>query len=528
MTNKSNYFIVFGGIILISLVVLCLSFYMVKNTYPILHGDEVFTFGSSNSQNGCIIEIPLNKWSDRKIWDDYMGMSSVEMDKGINVKQVVSNQAADVHPPIYYILFRVVSCIVGKTSVNMGYYINVAILICCIPVLWGIARKLIDVENELKRNMGALISTIICTTCFGLLQQILFIRMYPLLIFFSLLDVLIHLELEKQTDNKRDEIALVLAVLAITIAGSLTHYYYLIFAFFESLWFVLLVLHTQRLKGVKKTILYSIVRGGAVLLAWRIYRPMSEHLLRSSYSNAAKDKAFELKDVPQLIKNVIGIFTSNYVNAVSIVIVLLLCGFFYRKINKEMGLLTITSICYLITVARVSPGQAERYFVTGYVMLLVVLSAGSLNALARLPQKRTAFLTFSLVLSAQTILMFCNGDVNPVYKRESKACCDVLQPYSNEQCIYISDGDNSIHSWDVLHSYNELYVFDRTFYTSYSNLNEIKWEEEFDVDKGIVVFVDSSINNDDALDYVTERMNKSKEQITLLYNHFAANAYIIS
>ncbi len=518
---KQSY--IWAGILAITLLVIIVNVYVINKTYPVLHGDEVFTFGSSNSQTSCILDIPLNQWSGRDIWDEYMGLNGIDRSNGLNLSQVVNNQAADIHPPVYYIIFRALSYALGKTSTKMGYYLNVFIFLCCIPLFFLISREMIELENTLTRDIGALISTLVCSVNWGVIQQILFIRMYPLLILFSMLDLALHIKLKGQKDNKKMKKILLFAILAVTVLGSLTHYYYLVFAFFESLFYLVL---TTRKETLRSNIIYSIIRGGAVLLAWRIYRPMSGHLFHSYYSEAAVDKAFELKDLPGLIRNIFWIFNKNYVEIVSVVIVILLGVLIVRIINSKMLFLSFTALCYLGVVAKVSPGQAERYFVLGYTTLLIVLSSLLICILAKVSKGKNIFLVIAFVLLVRTLLLFGKGDVNPDYKKEIWRYCEKIQPFMDEQCIYLSDGENEIHNWDALLSYNELHMFKKVYYSSFFNMNDINWEDDFDLSKKLVVLVDHSIDEEKALNQIL--FMTGKNDATLLYNHMAADAYIIS
>ena len=226
------YFIVLLGLLLIVL------FGNVKEGYFI---DELYSYGLSNAEYKTdisdydIYNIEIKK-SDESPFFKYMTVGENER---FNYISVYKNQIRDVHPPFYYMILNTV-CSLTPNVFNKwsGICINLAIYIGIMLIFYTICKEVYQNKNL------SLIACLVYTISAASIGMNIYIRMYSLLTFFTLLYLLLHIFMLKKEFNIKH----LFLVGLVCFLGTITQYYFLITSFFISAIFVLILFSRHEFK----------------------------------------------------------------------------------------------------------------------------------------------------------------------------------------------------------------------------------------------------------------------------------------
>lgn len=158
-------------------------------------------------------------WVSGQYFMDYIAASE---SNNFNYISVYYNQRGDVHPPLYYIVLHTVCSIFqGVFTKWFGLGINFVFMILAMLLLYRTARKYLGGE------VVALCSVAVYALSSGCMTNVVFMRMYVMLTFFMIAACLVHLRIvhnDFQVDKKERWL-----LLAVTLGGFLTQYYYVFF-----------------------------------------------------------------------------------------------------------------------------------------------------------------------------------------------------------------------------------------------------------------------------------------------------------
>lgn len=186
--------------------------------------DEVYTFGLSNSRFAPFLFDLRGGEIDHTVFtrEELLDYMLVTGDEGFDVASVYDNQVHDVHPPLYYWLFNFVSTLAkGRYSMWPGLLLDLVLYLLCVGALYALARRL--GAGRLPAAAAALL--------YGLshigLSTMLMIRMYVLL---ALLSVVLALLIAELMREFRPRLCVLVALTL--LAGLMTQYYFVFYAFF--------------------------------------------------------------------------------------------------------------------------------------------------------------------------------------------------------------------------------------------------------------------------------------------------------
>ena len=190
--------------------------------------DEIFTFGLSNSYFYELFSSQYDKWHPSS---DYFEFLTVNNTDKFRFDSVYYNQTQDVHPPLYYKIFHAVSSFLPNTfSKWIGIGINIVFYLLICLILYYLMNHLV------KNKWVSLLAVALWGFSIGAISSVMFIRMYTMLTFGTILFTYIAILFLQSKEIKLKNL---LAIYGISLVGILTQYYFLIAAFFIS--FVLCV-----------------------------------------------------------------------------------------------------------------------------------------------------------------------------------------------------------------------------------------------------------------------------------------------
>lgn len=184
------------------------------------HVDELYSFGLANSY-GNPFPNAINQWLSGKYYHDYL---STDWQHRFNYLAVYRNQVQDVHPPFYYFLLHTIASLFpGSFNKWIGLSLNLVIQTISLSSMILIGRQISD-----KRQLPYFMA-ILWAISVGGLNTVLFIRMYSLL---TCMGLLLLYQLLKLIDKSSSPLTRFLTISLIVFFGSLTHYYFIIYAGF--------------------------------------------------------------------------------------------------------------------------------------------------------------------------------------------------------------------------------------------------------------------------------------------------------
>lgn len=392
LKEKCIYNIIFLLIILVQVLIII----HYGNRKITLFIDEIWTFNLANSYYAPFIGDAsnyFNKWLNASFWQSSIAVSA---DHQFCYSSVFYNQAQDVHPPLYYIIINTIcSFFPGQFSKWFGIVPNILFFIIIQMVLYTTAKKIFD------HKWSALLVCLFYGFSWGNINNIIFIRMYTLLTLFSILSFYYHLKLINEYNIKN----LMLGLLCVLL-GILTQYYFLIYQFFMSLFFVITLI---KKKEYQKIVEYC-VGYSAIFISIFIMFPASIHQIFSKSGYRGQEAFYNLKNTHFIdriaeFSHVINFdLFGNYLKLILILLIIILfihfiLTFYNIKVEKTavrykylmkftvkqpvipinitdntliIAMAIITSLGYFSIVSKIAPYYTTRYLVIIYPLISLI------------------------------------------------------------------------------------------------------------------------------------------------------------
>ena len=288
-----------GFVILTALQILTMVYF--GNVKSGMHEDEYYSYYSTNRTNGFYY--PDREWvSSQDILREFV----VEEGTGFDFAKVKLSQSWDVHPPLYYYLLHIACSLTPNLFskwqgliVNMAAFAMGQILLVCLVLM--MCRHL-GCSSRSCRS-AALWTAGLWGFCPAAISMVMFIRMYSWLTALVLLSAILHVRMAglmmyEPVHTKAKSILLFIASGLVTLAGFLTHYYFLVYLFFEGIWTLILCL---RRKKIKTAFAYTAVQTAALSLAVLYYPACLSHIFRGYRGRQAQEALLDLKSLQERI-----------------------------------------------------------------------------------------------------------------------------------------------------------------------------------------------------------------------------------
>ena len=216
-----------------------------------LFGDEFFSYARANARlryipAGAEIPDPASYFQ-----------SFLAVDRPFIYGTVIEREAGNVHPPLYFILLHTVcSFFPGSFSVFFAGAVNMLFAVLSVFVLHSLLKRFaLPLRTRAVLLLGIVISP-------GILINGSFLRMYVMLGFFMLSLSCLFL-----SGRKRDLLYYILLFLTV-FGGIMTHYHFLIFLFFASAVYLVILLREKRFHEIGFHALTVAAAGGVSLLCF--------------------------------------------------------------------------------------------------------------------------------------------------------------------------------------------------------------------------------------------------------------------
>ncbi len=454
----------YGAFLLVLLVIagVCLLFSHRKAGMFI---DEIYTYGLSNSHyapyltdaaGGTLRDQTLT----RQDLLDYVTVG----DEGVDLASVVYNQVRDVHPPLYYWLFHLVSALTPHTfSKWTGLALDGLIYLWACLLLYRLVMTLF----ESRYNAAATVALYGLSTI-GLSTMVM-IRMYVLM---TALTVLLALQVAQLVKKPRPALY---PLIGLTIfLGLMTQYYFVFYAFFLCAGYVFWALIRKQYKSLGLFVLCAFAGVGLLVLCFPacLDQLFAEKLvsggnaLENLQNTASYSARFDHLIRPLRLKY---LKAARY-TALALLPLLLLCCRRVWRAGKEKRLHIAPTLLILLPafvtlplVIIISPVSMNRYFYNLIPILLLGVSLLLHLLEEALGEVRYAELgKNAAVLAILALALWEARTIPPDYLYPQYRDYDAaLAPYASGPCVYMTDDYFAPVTQDLL----QLLSFDDLFLT---------------------------------------------------------------
>ena len=499
-------------VLLVILIGICVLALLISQKQGFFE-DEYYSYTLSNGP-GMIIEFEQGKYyfpAETPYVNSMMPRSAFDL------THVWINQANDVHPPMYYLLFYLVS--LGYSAFSDSFSVIPPALINCvfyagsIYLLWHFAKEYIG--NATLR----LLMVIYASFCPAVLSIATLFRMYTMCMFLCLLLVYIL---------SKKEINLVQFFFCL-LCGILTHYYFAVFAAFSCL--VRLVQLIWE-KNYRKTGLYTIAGLASVAASFMLFPAMADHIFfgyrgQQSVDNLLDSAARSFSEYLSGYSRIISFEILGGGGIILVLIILIITMLFKPTARKQFSekqhlflLLAIPAFSYFILVSKISISINTRYMCLLYMSVILLLMLvtdicfDSFSYIGRL-------IVCALILF--TITASWHFEPWEYLRRDKKEVFNLAETqYANLDCIVLYD-----MQWKTVSTFSEVQAYNGVQFFEYANNTYVVEDLLYRTHNGDNVIVLSACDESNT-DAVIKSFKDAGLNVEYLYSDSIADSFIIS
>lgn len=497
-SNDYRFWIVFTGTI-IPLFVMALYIGFQKEGY---HMDELYSYGLANSTQ---FSFPgeNNNWVGVDYFYDFLNVNRGER---FHYQSVIQNQINDVHPPLYYMVIHTVSSFFPDLfSKWIGIGVNIFFYLGTVGLISLTVRKI------LENKWIGLITGVFWGVSIGALSSIVFIRMYTMLTFFCMLFFYFLVGVFKNESLTWKKLGLIIGTI---ILGTLTQYFFLIYAFFVVAT-ACIILFIQ--KEWKKSLLIGCTSLIGVILSFLIFPSALSHMLEGDRGTEATENIQLLNwdsSFFQMINR--DLFTGRFF--LIVIGLLLFCVLTVLLKRKNTGLFTkrkepldsaifiilafVPSISYVLLVQQIAPYQSERYILNVYPSIIILLTMLIYITAREIPSFNNwkASLLSAVIAAVIVILGILTQPINFLYEGHEEIK-EELRSYEDTDTLVISSAfwrtNSNIQLYLELGAIYRMHSNDGTFPT-------LPEEERLYSSNELLLFLDQDFSEDSDLERILE------------------------
>jgi hypothetical protein len=222
--KKHRYTLVLIAIIVAGTGIMLLN---CAKKYGVLFVDEDWSYAYANSRESIRLNNLAYSWMNATVLKNYI---TVQEDERFSYDIPYNNSSHDAHPPLYsFLLHTICSFFPNTYSKWYGFSINIIFYIGTIIILYLLSDCLFLSKKK------AILATLIWAFSLGAISSVLFIRLYMMLTFFTLLSLFFTIKYFIEQKN----VYLIYLFISYFLAG-MTQYFFWLFAFFLILIFFFL------------------------------------------------------------------------------------------------------------------------------------------------------------------------------------------------------------------------------------------------------------------------------------------------
>ena len=507
---KENLFLLCAALASFLIIFMCI--FAAFHNYG-MEGDEVFSYISATSEGGfkkvCFLEDQT--WYEAEYFRNALTATGKEC---FNIKMVAENQAMDSHPPLYYIFLNLIcSFLEGKFSPWIGIGLNIFFLLFV-----GMGLFLLIDYFIKNKYLSLAMSTIFCGSYLAI-EMTLFIRMYVLLMAFVLFESWYLLRLydrllvseEMSVKKIRKTYG---SMMLLTVAGALTHYYFLVYLCLISVLFVFGLFIHKKYRDIFRFIGTMALSGIFYIIIW----PASlEHLFFKYRGREAVYKFIKgstlFGEVTAMLRSFNERMFKGWLPLIIVTLTIVTVVLFVKKKIKsdcvKKGILySLPALIYFFGISKASPFVTIRYIspVAAIIFTLVVVWAKVLIGKMCLDGKKKQFGYILLCLCMfMTCFYFQQKPVKEAYFLEEKKIVDRIIADDTDYCVYVT-GDE--YNWKMWENYVDYPEFKGLYFIDGLSRKPIT-DDKLLGQESLLIYVDTSLDLEEIKTYLQKYLNVS-------------------
>ena len=425
----------------------------------------------------------------------------------------------DVHPPLYYLLLRIVCNFnIDEFSIFPGTILNIIFFVVASIILFLIAKDIF------KSPYYALLVCFISGFSLANIETVMYVRMYELLVLNILMLLYWHIRKSKVKQLTFKDIML-LYIMVIT--GFLTHYYYLIIVV---ILFIMYSISYIKRKEYKNMYIYISTLMASGITGILIFPYSIHHILFSYRGQEVTSNLFDVSAILYKIKENIILIDREIFQGYGYIVVLLftiLCVVWLvskrKKIdnnkNEEIKYVSIPMAVYLVFSIMCSPYIDLRYLMPVILLIFFSLIYVFCDILKNIISKRKMFFVL-LIISicfAITVIPKLSNNLY-TYKGQGKVLKYLENEINNKPMVYIYE-DYSAQYNKIMECYEALTKIDQTYIMSKEkfSINNLKnIIRNVDTKNGIVIMMHFAYEEEILGEILNSKMYKEANIIGML------------
>lgn len=429
---KTNIEIICFALVLIVALGANIHFAQTKES---LFCDEIYSYGLSNSVEYPFLDVESSTamsennsgWVTSDYFTNYLVVHEWER---TSYKQVWTNQAADTLPPFYYmILHFVCSLFPGIISKWEGLAINFLFFGVALFYLWRLTAKHVDT----KYALAACAAWAFSAAC---INTVTYIRMYAMLacIVLIFLDFFSGIIMQQHRITLYQYVKLIL----ILIAGTLVHYYFLIFVAIIAIQYFIYLLLTKHFRQILVYATAFLIAAVGIVV---IFPPITKQFIGYRGTESLNNFFSKANGFIGYYNNLNDTFFGGFLPVIILMLIIitvktLVEGIQHRSITeKQMSARMICAavVLYILVVAKIAPfsdREGNRYL----YMIYPVIAFLMVYICCYIPKKVRFAVLFSMCLwigfdtarSENILFQYQDTDI----------LTDIIAKDEGEDCIY--------------------------------------------------------------------------------------------
>lgn len=389
------------------------------------------------SYQADVYEEPV--WISREEFQAYV--TTGQRDR-FNLISVYFNVKDDNHPPVHFMLLHLISSVFpGTVSVWFGCIINLCTLvgICACMMAGG---TLLERHGVLPEGMGkkwGILAAVFYGFSAGAVATTLLIRMYGLMTFCCVLTLYFHVKkwLEGSFDKKNK------GLIAITIIGFLTQYFFLFYCILLAVVTVVLLWTKKRIPELKRYIRSMIIAAalGVCLFPFAVADVLSSGRGVEALQNLGNGWMDFFSRIGTfgtiLLESCFGNFWLGLVLLTAIAVAGI-CGLVRSKTTGKglLWMLLLPPVGYFLLAAKMSPMFTDRYIMAVFPFVAMI-TALLLVWLCKKCKKYELPLYAIISVAFAGLLFFYDGTY--LYEGYEEQL-EISEEYKNLSCICLYEG----------------------------------------------------------------------------------------
>ncbi len=463
-----------------------------------LHVDEILTYGLANYEDGWMNPSGGVYNPAESAFTEYV---TVHEDSRFDYNHVWKNQSKDVHPPLYYVLVHTIcSLFPDRFSIWYTGIINIIFALLTLYVIRGLVYELV------QSNEAVTLASVIFVFSAGILSSVTFLRMYVMTMFEVALVTLIFVRAAAKGHTWKFYIQ----VIMISVAGALTHYYFIVYLFFICLFWGVHLLIGRRFRDAGLFMISMILSGG---LSIAVFPGMIKHMfLKEGYRGQESIEnltRFSITEYGSRLREFYSFLNESLLGNVFTYIVvaflfLLIWCLVNRKNRKEIlamalsacrpdkiswGLAVLPGLCYFFLVSKMAVYTTSRYLFPVYAVIIAAFAAFIFSISNRIIRSSRRYLFLCVIASLITVNGWKVCSWQFLYL-DSAALLEKADKYREVNNLYIYDD-----SWKIFSSFYEISKYKSVCFRSQDNVEgngDIPYKSDLD----LVLSITNSCNGE--------------------------------